>query len=334
MLTKTESARPESVPRLDAAIVEGAANTASKIIDGVSRVFLGKDSVLRNAVMALIARGHVLLEDVPGAGKTVLARTLAASIGGRFSRIQFTSDLLPSDITGVTVFSARDESFVFHEGPVFANVVLADEINRASPRTQSALLEAMSEREVTVDSRTRELPDPFFVVATQNPHEHSGTYPLPESQLDRFIMRLGIGYPDREAEARIAMMQGFSGNLGLQPVVSPRDVAEAQKAVSGVHIPAFLMDYLLELVTRTRASQMLELGVSTRGVVNLASAARACALVAGRDYCVSDDVKSMFVPVCAHRVVLRGQRAGGGTTNGEATALLSEILASTPVPGD
>jgi len=314
--------------------VDAAAVTGAKIIEGVGKIFLGKQDVLKNAVIALLARGHVLLEDVPGAGKTVLARTLAASIGGRFSRIQFTSDLLPSDITGISVYSASDEKFVFHPGPVFANVVLADEINRASPRTQSAMLEAMSEREVTVDSQTRELPDPFFVVATQNPHEHSGTYPLPESQLDRFMMRLSIGYPDRSSEGRIAQMQGFAGNLGLTPVVSPVDVAAAQSVVARVEIPGFLMDYLLELVARTRRSAMLELGVSTRGVVNLASAARATAVVAGRAYCVADDVKSMFIPVCAHRVVLRGHRAGGSSTEGEADALLADILSSTPVPGD
>ena len=319
---------------IDRVAIDAAASTATRIIGGVSRAFLGKNDVVRNAVVALMARGHVLLEDVPGAGKTVLARTLALSIGGRFSRIQFTSDLLPSDITGVTVYSARDEKFQFHQGPVFSNVVLADEINRASPRTQSALLEAMSEREVTVDSQTRALPDPFFVVATQNPHEHSGTYPLPESQLDRFMMRLSIGYPDRADEAKIANMQGFSGDLGLQAVVSPVDVSAVQEMVARVSIPPFLMDYLLELVGRTRRGEMLELGVSTRGVVNLASAARACALLDGRDYCVADDVKSMFLPVCAHRVVLRGQRAGGTSAGGEAAALLSEILTSTPVPGD
>lgn len=312
----------------------GGAETARKIIECVGRVFLGKDEVLRQAVTALLARGHVLLEDVPGAGKTVLARTLAASIGGRFSRVQFTSDLLPSDITGVSVYSARDETFVFHPGPVFANVLLADEINRASPRTQSALLEAMSEREVTVDSNTRELPEPFFVIATQNPHEHSGTYPLPESQLDRFLMRLSIGYPDRESERRIAEVQGFSGNLGIDAAVTPEEVSAAREAAAGISIPGYLMDYLLELVSRTRDSDLLELGISTRGVVSLASAARALAMVSGRDFCVADDVKSMFVPVCAHRVMVRGHRAGGASSNSEAQAILTDIISSTPVPGD
>jgi len=316
------------------AALAAASSTAARISACVGSVFLGKPDVLRQSIIALVAGGHVLLEDVPGAGKTVLARTLAASIGGRFSRVQFTSDLLPSDITGVSVYSSRDESFVFHQGPVFANVLLADEINRASPRTQSALLEAMSEREVTVDSKTRELPRPFFVIATQNPHEHSGTYPLPESQLDRFLMRLSIGYPDRESERRIAMVQGFSGNLGIEPVVSPDEVAAAQQVARKIPFPGFLMDYLLELVSRTRSSDLLELGISTRGVVSLASAARASAVVGGRGFCVADDVKSLFVPVCSHRVVVRGHRAGGVSTGTEAAAILSDILLSTPVPGD
>jgi MoxR-like ATPase len=318
----------------DRQAIEAAAATAGKIIASVGTVFLGKDEVLKNAVTALLARGHVLLEDVPGAGKTVLAKALAASIGGRFSRVQFTSDLLPSDITGISVYSARDERFSFHPGPVFANVLLADEINRASPRTQSALLEAMSERQVTVDSETRNLPDPFFVVATQNPHEHSGTYPLPESQLDRFLMRLNIGYPDRDAERRIAQAQGFSEDTSIQAAVTPADVAAAQAAATSVEVPAFLMDYLLELTSRTRRSDLLELGVSTRGVVNLVSAARAVAVLGGRSFCVADDVKSMFIPVCAHRVVLRGHGAGGVSASGEAAAILADIMASTPVPGD
>jgi len=305
---------------------------ANDIIENASKVFLGKLDVIKMAVVALFAKGHILIEDVPGAGKTLLVKALARAIGGTFRRIQFTSDLLPSDIVGVNIYSQKSEAFRFHEGPIFANVVLADEINRASPRTQSALLEAMSERQITVDNMTRPLPAPFIVIATQNPFEHHGTYPLPESQMDRFLMCLSIGYPSRDIERLILEAEGFGDKLDslVSVVTSPEEILACQEEASKVTVSQGIMDYALDLVTRTRTHPGLEVGVSTRGAIGLISAAKAHACVDGRIFCIPDDVKQTFVLVCAHRCVPKG--GAGGLK--QVKPILLDIIQNTPVPGD
>jgi MoxR-like ATPase len=275
------------------------------LIENVERVIKGKSAAVRRAVVCLIARGHLLIEDVPGVGKTTLASALARSIGCTFQRIQFTSDLLPSDLIGVSVYRPETQEFVFKEGPLFHQLVLADEINRTSPRTQSALLEAMNEGQISVDHHTFGLPRPFMVLATQNPREYHGTFPLPESQLDRFLMRISIGYPDAESEREILVASMSSG--ALEPVLSAEDVCKAQDAAERVRVDPALVGYILEIVAATRRSAAVELGASPRAAKALYRASQAAAMVEGSDYVRPDHIKELAVPVLAHRLQLRGE---------------------------
>jgi MoxR-like ATPase len=306
----------------------------AKIRRNVETVLKGKTDAVDLVLTALLSRGHVLIEDVPGVGKTTLAWALARSIEGSFKRIQFTSDLLPADIVGTTVFHQDRGEFEFKRGPIFANVVLADEINRTTPKTQSSLLEAMNEEQVSIDGVSHPLPRPFFVAATQNPHEFYGTYPLPESQLDRFILRIRLGYPDNAVERGIVGQGLNAANRveRLAPVVDGAQVVALQDAVDGVRFDDALLDYLMEIVEATRSSGLVELGISTRGAMMLHRAARAFALVQGRDYCLPDDLKRLVVPVAAHRIVPTGQHDGSGQDRAAAERLLRDIVKTVSVP--
>jgi MoxR-like ATPase len=303
-----------------------------RLVDEVETVFRGKRETVRLSLAALLARGHLLFEDIPGVGKTTLARALTAALGLEFRRVQFTSDLLPSDVLGVSVYNPRTHEFETRRGPIFTHVVLADEINRAPPRTQSGLLEAMQEGRVTIDDRSFELPRPFLVMATQNPLEQHGTYPLPESQLDRFLMRLSIGYPAvaDEREVLMASSGGADPVAGVRPVLDAERVLALQERAGEVHAEASLVDYVMSVVHATRHDPRLRAGASTRGAIGLLRAARAYALVDGRDFLAPDDVRRLAVPCLAHRVV----PAAGGPGEGydEAAAILEEILHSVPVP--
>jgi MoxR-like ATPase len=310
--------------------------TATQLADlqrSVARVIKGKDDAIQLAIVALLARGHLLIEDVPGVGKTTLAQALARSFNCTFQRIQFTSDMLPSDVIGISVFNQPAQRFEFKPGPIFANIVLADEINRTTPKTQSALLEAMNEAHVTVDNATHALPQPFMVLATQNPIEHHGTYPLPESQLDRFLMRIRMGYPSRASEKEIIRNHaGPAAASALTPVMNAEDVAALQTAVEKVRVDDSLIDYALEIVERTRRSEHLSLGISPRGSQMLHRAAQALAFVHGRDYALPDDFKRLIVPVFAHRVVVSTRFASTAKRTEQAEAILNEIVDSTAVP--
>jgi MoxR-like ATPase len=296
----------------------------------VGEVFLGKPEVIRLAIVALLADGHLLLEDVPGVGKTLLAKALARSLGCKFNRIQFTPDLLPGDLIGVTIYREKTGEFIFQPGPLFGEVLLADEINRATPRTQSALLEAMSERQVTVDGNTHRLGPPFLVVATQNPHEFEGTYPLPESQLDRFLIRVRIGYPDREAERSI-LTQHRAGEPveNVKPVLNPADILALQTHTRSIRVDPAITEYILDLVNQTRAHAEVQLGASTRATIAIYRAAQALAVTYGRDYVVPDDVKRLAEPVLAHRLLSRGWTQGG---HPDAGPVVREILTRIKVP--
>ncbi|PIW67643.1 MAG: AAA family ATPase, partial [Candidatus Omnitrophica bacterium CG12_big_fil_rev_8_21_14_0_65_42_8] len=278
-----------------------------KLIDNISKVIVGKREVIEFVVAGLISNGHVLLEDVPGLGKTMLSNALAKSIAGKFKRIQFTPDLLPSDITGVSIYSQKTGEFEFNEGPIFANIVLADEINRTTPRTQSALLEAMQEFKVTIDGIMRVLPAPFFVIATANPIEFHGTYPLPESQVDRFLMQLGVGYPSTQEEASVLTRNFQESPLtSLQSVVSIADVIEVQKAAASVHIDQKIVDYIVQIISASRNMPGdVKLGASPRASLALMRTSRALAFLDKRDYVIPDDIKNMAYPVLRHRIVLQ-----------------------------
>jgi MoxR-like ATPase len=309
---------------------EGAhAEALRRLEANVASVVKGKGEVIRLAVVSLLARGHLLIEDVPGVGKTTLAQALARSLGVAFQRIQFTSDLLPSDIIGLSIYNQKLQEFEFSQGPIFANVVLADEINRATPKTQSALLEAMSEGQVSVDRERYVLPRPFLVLATQNPLEHQGTYPLPESQLDRFLMSLEIGYPPRREERELLLSGGVDELLAKLPaVVDGSELVALQEEAPRVRVAEKLADYMLEIAEATRASAEFRMGVSTRGVQGLYRATQALALYEGRGYAIPDDVQRLAVAVLAHRVALRRQ----GATADEARRAIERVVAGIPVP--
>ncbi len=309
------------------------ANRIAQLQRSIATVIKGKDEAIQLALIALLARGHLLIEDVPGVGKTTLAQALARSFNCSFHRIQFTSDLLPSDVIGISVFNQTLQEFEFKPGPIFANIVLADEINRTTPKTQSALLEAMNEAQVTVDNRTHPLPQPFMVMATQNPIEHHGTYPLPESQLDRFLLRIRMGYPSRSSEKEIIRNHlGTSSTARIQPVMEARDVVAIEEAVELVRVDDALLDYALEIVARTRQLDQLSLGVSPRGAVMLRRAAQARAFSEGRDFCLPDDFKQLILPVFGHRVLVNTRYASTQRKSEQAEAILSEIVESTRVP--
>ncbi|MBI4908475.1 MAG: MoxR family ATPase [Acidobacteria bacterium] len=291
----------------------------------------GKAEVLRLSLVCLISKGHLLIEDVPGVGKTTLAHALARSVQSSFHRLQFTSDMLPSDVLGVTIYNAHSGEFEFKPGPIFTNFLLGDEINRATPKTQSALLEAMNERQISIDGRCYPLAEPFMVIATQNPSEHHGTYPLPESQLDRFLMRLRMGYPDPASEREILRDQSRSASE-IQPVLTGEQVTFLQSLVSQVRIDDALVDYMLAIVKRTREHESLALGVSPRGAQALYRAAQALAVIEGRDHVIPDDVKRLVVPLFSHRVVLSARIAPGQRGAGLADRILEEILTFVEVP--
>jgi len=308
------------------------ADTIRILHASIEQALVGKPEVVRLAIVALLARGHLLIEDVPGVGKTTLAQALAQSLGLSFQRIQFTSDLLPSDILGVSVFDPRKSEFEFKPGPIFANIILADEINRTTPKTQSSLLEAMNEAQVSLDHHTYRLPRPFMVLATQNPLEYQGTHPLPESQMDRFLLRIRIGYPDESHERLILRGAGAAVLDRLRPVLSGETVQDLQAQVETVKVEESLLGYVMAIVQATRSHAALALGVSPRGSLALVRAAQALALTEGRSYCVPDDIKQLAIPALAHRVIHRARWEAAGDRHDDAETVIREILQDVPVP--
>ena len=311
-------------------------NPAEKIKslqNAIEQVIKGKTETVKLALVAMIARGHLLIEDVPGIGKTTLSNALARALDLSFQRIQFTSDLLPSDVIGLSMFNQRSGVFEWKAGPIFANIVLADEINRATPKTQSALLEAMAEGQVTIEGVTRQLPMPFMVVATQNPTEHHGTYPLPESQLDRFMLRLHVGYPSQNDERKILRDRERRNPLeNVRAVMSEGDVLELQDLAAEVRVDDILVDYLLQIVSQTRENEAIELGISPRGTLALFRSAQALALLEGRDFCIVDDIKRLILPCFAHRIMVSSRYANVTRRTHEAKQLFKDILQKTKVP--
>ncbi len=304
-----------------------------KLQQAIEAVVRGKSEPVKMALVCLLAEGHLLIEDVPGVGKTTLARSLARAFDCTFHRVQFTSDLLPSDILGVSIFRQEEQAFEFRRGPIFANVVLADEINRTTPKTQSALLEAMSEGRVSVDNQTYSLPRPFMVVATQNPVEHHGTYPLPESQLDRFMIRIRMGYPETEAEKEILRRQNHWPSVErIEPVLQAGDILEIQRAVTGVRMDESLLDYIMAIVEATRHSEFLLTGVSPRGSLALCRAAQAIAYYEGREYCIPDDIKRLALPVLSHRVIVHTRYSTPQKGSEESEEIIAEILQGIEIP--
>lgn len=318
----------------DAAGNLSAAEKIGRLQAAIGRVIKGKPDVVRFALVALFGKGHLLIEDVPGIGKTTLAGALSRALDLSFQRIQFTSDLLPSDVIGLSIFNQQSGRFEWNAGPIFSNVVLADEINRATPKTQSALLEAMSEEQITIEGATRPLPQPFMVVATQNPTEHHGTYPLPESQLDRFMLRLHVGYPSLDDEREILRDRRRSNPLDfVRPVMNEREILELQRMATEVRVDESLVDYLLQIVAQTRENGALELGISPRGTLALLRSAQALALIDGRDFCIADDIKQLVLPVFAHRVIVNSRQTSSTKRRSfEAEQILQEILQKTVVP--
>ena len=304
-----------------------------RLEDAVATVIRGKPEAIRASVVALLSRGHLLIEDIPGVGKTTLARALAAALGGTFRRIQFTSDLLPSDIVGVSVYDQHGKIFELKKGPIFANVVLADEINRTTPRTQSALLEAMSEGSVSIDDATHELPRPFMVIATQNPAEHYGTYPLPESQMDRFLLRVSLGYPQKGVEKELLKNRhGADPVSEVQPVVDLAAVRTLQDGVETIRMDDALLDYAMQIIEETRRHPSIGVGISTRGALAWYRASQAAALAAGREFVIPDDIKGLAIPCLAHRLVLAQAHDSLGRARTDSERVIAEIVGRVSVP--